>query len=54
MPTAVVRADQARSRTTGSAGLGLAVVHAVATAHGGTATVTNRTGHTRFCLTLPC
>ncbi|TSB32644.1 sensor histidine kinase [Streptomyces benahoarensis] len=48
-----VRADHARSRTTGSTGLGLAIVHAVATAHGGTATVTSGPGHTTFRLTLP-
>ncbi|WP_328697641.1 sensor histidine kinase [Streptomyces sp. NBC_00342] len=48
-----VRADQARSRSTGSTGLGLAIVHAVITAHGGSATVTSRPGHTTFRLTLP-
>ncbi|MFH7598959.1 HAMP domain-containing sensor histidine kinase [Streptomyces racemochromogenes] len=48
-----VRADHSRSRATGSTGLGLAIVHAVATAHGGTATVTSRPGHTEFRLTLP-
>lgn len=48
-----VRADHARSRTTGSTGLGLAIVNAVATAHGGTATVTSRPGHTCFSLVLP-
>ncbi|WP_406457655.1 ATP-binding protein [Streptomyces sp. NBC_00876] len=48
-----VRADQARSRSTGSTGLGLAIVHAVITAHGGSATVTSRPGRTTFRLTLP-
>ncbi|MEV0035482.1 ATP-binding protein [Streptomyces sp. NPDC050804] len=48
-----VRADHARSRTTGSTGLGLSIVHAVVTAHGGTATVTSSPGHTTFRLTLP-
>ncbi|WP_406090286.1 sensor histidine kinase [Streptomyces sp. NBC_01013] len=48
-----VRADQARSRSTGSTGLGLAIVRAVIGAHGGTATVTSRPGHTTFRLTLP-
>ncbi|MFD4231241.1 ATP-binding protein [Streptomyces sp. NPDC058545] len=46
-----VRADHARSRSTGSTGL--AIVHAVITAHGGTATVTSSPGHTTFRLTLP-
>jgi signal transduction histidine kinase len=36
------RADDARSRTDGGAGLGLAIVLAVARAHGGTATAGNR------------
>ncbi|MFJ3895624.1 sensor histidine kinase [Streptomyces sp. NPDC090083] len=48
-----VRADHARSRSTGSTGLGLSIVHAVITAHGGTAIVTSRPGHTTFRLTLP-
>ncbi|MEW1893610.1 HAMP domain-containing sensor histidine kinase [Streptomyces sp. NBC_00523] len=48
-----VRADQARSRSTGSTGLGLAIVHAVITAHGGSATVTSRPGRTTFRLILP-
>lgn len=50
-----VRADHARSRSrdTGSTGLGLSIVHAVTTAHGGTATVTSSPGHTTFRLTLP-
>jgi two-component system, OmpR family, sensor kinase len=48
-----VRADNARSRSTGNTGLGLAIVHAVITAHGGTATVTSGPGHTTFSLTLP-
>ncbi|MEU8433250.1 hypothetical protein AB0F18_10065 [Streptomyces sp. NPDC029216] len=30
-----------------------AIVHAVAAAHGGTATVTSRPGHTEFRLMLP-
>ncbi|MQY10755.1 putative sensor histidine kinase TcrY [Streptomyces sp. RB5] len=48
-----VRADHARSRSTGSTGLGLATVHAVITAHDGTATVTSSPGRTTFRLTLP-
>jgi two-component system OmpR family sensor kinase len=48
-----VRADHARSRSTGSTGLGLSIVRAVITAHGGTSTVTSSPGHTTFRLTLP-
>ncbi|MFD3921958.1 ATP-binding protein [Streptomyces sp. NPDC058595] len=48
-----VRADHARSRTTGSRGLGLAIVHAVVTAHGGTVEVESRPGRTVFTVTLP-
>jgi two-component system, OmpR family, sensor kinase len=48
-----VRADNARSRSTGNTGLGLAIVHAVVTAHGGTATVTSGPGRTTFSVTLP-
>jgi two-component system OmpR family sensor kinase len=35
------------------AGLGLAIVRAVATAHGGTAEVSSRPGATDFTVTLP-
>jgi len=48
-----VRGDSARSRAAGSSGLGLAIVHAVTTAHGGTAGVTSQPGETRFTITLP-
>jgi two-component system OmpR family sensor kinase len=48
-----VRGDSSRSRTAGSSGLGLAIVHAVAVAHGGGATVQSRPGETRFTITLP-
>ncbi len=48
-----VRADHARSRGSGSTGLGLAITEAVATAHGGRVGVTSRPGHTEFRLTLP-
>jgi two-component system OmpR family sensor kinase len=39
------RADPARARHSGGAGLGLAIVHAVVTAHGGTAGVHSVPGH---------
>ncbi len=48
-----VRGDTSRSRAAGSSGLGLAIVHAVTTAHGGRADVTSRPGQTTFTVTLP-
>lgn len=48
-----VRGDSARSRSGGSTGLGLAIVDAVASAHGGSVSVTSQPGHTRFLITLP-
>jgi len=48
-----VRGDSSRSRAAGSSGLGLAIVHAVTVAHGGTADVVSRPGETRFTITLP-
>jgi two-component system OmpR family sensor kinase len=48
-----VRGDSSRSRAAGSSGLGLAIVHAVTVAHGGSADVTSRPGETRFTITLP-
>ena len=48
-----VRGDSARSNGGASAGLGLAIVRAVTTAHGGTVSVTSRPGHTSFVITLP-
>jgi two-component system, OmpR family, sensor kinase len=48
-----VRGDSSRSRAAGNSGLGLAIVHAVTAAHGGTAAVTSRPGQTRFTITLP-
>jgi two-component system, OmpR family, sensor kinase len=48
-----VRGDSSRSRSAGSSGLGLAIVHAVTAAHGGHASVTSRPGETRFRITLP-
>ncbi|MFF3749126.1 sensor histidine kinase [Streptomyces sp. NPDC002018] len=48
-----VRGDAGRSRAGGGTGLGLAVVHAVVTAHGGTAGATSGPGRTEFAVTLP-
>jgi two-component system, OmpR family, sensor kinase len=48
-----VRGDTSRSRTAGSSGLGLAIVHAVTAAHGGSASVTSQPGETRFVVELP-
>jgi two-component system, OmpR family, sensor kinase len=48
-----VRGDTSRSRAAGSSGLGLAIVHAVMAAHGGTASVTSEPGETRFTIELP-
>ncbi len=47
------RADAARTRTAGGVGLGLAIVDAIAKAHGGRATLTRRNPGTAFALTLP-
>jgi signal transduction histidine kinase len=47
------RADDARTRTTGGVGLGLAIVAAVAGAHGGAAEVLPRTRGVTFALRLP-
>jgi two-component system OmpR family sensor kinase len=48
-----VRADDARSRTAGSTGLGLAIAHAIIQAHGGAATASSRPGRTQFTIRLP-
>jgi hypothetical protein len=48
-----IRGDSSRSHTTGSAGLGLAIVDAVTAAHGGSVAVTSRPGRTTFAITLP-
>jgi two-component system OmpR family sensor kinase len=47
------RGDSSRSRTAGSTGLGLSIVDAVVTAHGGTVTVRSAPGCTTFTVTLP-
>jgi signal transduction histidine kinase len=47
------RADPARSRNEGGAGLGLAMVHAIARAHGGRCTVDSAPGGSTFTLELP-
>lgn len=49
-----VRLENARTRDDGGAGLGLALVHGVATAHGGTVTATDAaSGGSRFEVRLP-
>jgi two-component system OmpR family sensor kinase len=47
------RADSTRAPMTGSSGLGLAIVAAVASAHAGGVTLTSRPGFTRFTVLLP-
>ena len=47
------RADDARTRVHGGVGLGLAIVAAIAKAHGGTCTVERRQDETVFALRLP-
>jgi two-component system OmpR family sensor kinase len=48
------RHDRSRSRVTGGAGLGLAIVDAIARSHGGRVTAANRdSGGARFALYLP-
>ena len=47
------RADDARTRAQGGAGLGLAIVAAIAAAHGGRCTVRSRPKGTTFVLHLP-
>lgn len=48
-----VRADDHRTPTSGSSGLGLAIVRAIADAHRGRISVTSEPGRTRFTLVLP-
>ncbi len=47
------RGDSARTRASGGAGLGLSLVEAIASAHGGSAAVTSEPGSTRFEVRLP-
>ena len=47
------RGDSSRSRAAGSTGLGLSIVHAVVTAHGGTVGVDSVPGRTEFTVRLP-
>ncbi|MFJ3793998.1 ATP-binding protein [Kitasatospora sp. NPDC090091] len=48
-----VRGDRARSRTTGSTGLGLSIVQVVIQAQGGEVEVASRPGRTVFAVRLP-
>jgi two-component system OmpR family sensor kinase len=47
------RADPSRSRSAGGVGLGLAIVDAIAKAHGGSCSVTSTAAGSRFALRLP-
>ncbi len=47
------RGDSSRSRAAGSTGLGLSIVHAVVTAHGGQVSVESNPGRTAFTVVLP-
>lgn len=47
------RGDNARNRNGGSTGLGLAIAHAIVTAHGGTITVRSDEALTEFVVRLP-
>jgi two-component system OmpR family sensor kinase len=47
------RVDDSRTRDRGGSGLGLAVVHSLVAAHGGTVELTSRPGATVFTVTLP-
>ncbi|WP_280672588.1 MULTISPECIES: sensor histidine kinase [unclassified Kitasatospora] len=48
-----VRGDEARSRSSGTTGLGLAIARTVVESHGGTLTVSSRPGRTAFTMLLP-
>jgi two-component system, OmpR family, sensor kinase len=47
------RGDSSRSRAAGSTGLGLSIVHAVVSSHGGQVAVESRPGRTVFTVLLP-
>ncbi|AXB43085.1 sensor histidine kinase [Amycolatopsis albispora] len=47
------RVDRSRARQRGGSGLGLAVVHSLVTAHGGTVTLASSPDGTRFTVRLP-
>jgi two-component system OmpR family sensor kinase len=47
------RGDESRTRATGSTGLGLSIVKAVAEAHGGSVDVESKPGNTVFSVRLP-
>jgi two-component system, OmpR family, sensor kinase len=47
------RGDSSRTRESGGAGLGLSMVQAITTAHGGTVSVASRPGRTRLEVRLP-
>ena len=47
------RADVARTRESGGAGLGLSLAQAITEAHGGSLSVSSRAGSTTFTVTLP-
>jgi two-component system OmpR family sensor kinase len=47
------RADSARTRDSGGAGLGLSVAKAIVEAHGGTLSVSSQPGATTFTVSLP-
>lgn len=47
------RVDPARQRSSGGAGLGLAITRSIVTAHGGSIRVSSAAGLTRFEMTLP-
>jgi two-component system OmpR family sensor kinase len=48
-----VRADDSRSRTVGSTGLGLSIAQAVVKAHDGSLTLVGNQGGTEFRIALP-
>jgi two-component system OmpR family sensor kinase len=47
------RGDDSRNRAAGSTGLGLSIVDAVATSHGGRVELSSASGETRFTVVLP-